>query len=176
MDVKFNTTPGETIARELLIAYLNTGTSEEPVWSPIGNRTTDSSEEFDWGEETNKDILGHTFTTMKKPTVSQSFDPWLLDGGDAAQTKIHQLAIVEQNYSAMVNQDMLIAHWYTSTEDTVVGSFAERYSQCMVKPTGLGGEGGGNIGMAVDVTYGGVRTIGKVSKATDGSVTFTEAT
>lgn len=168
----FNTTPGETISRELLIAYLNTGTESAPVWSPLGKRTTDSSEEFDWGEETNQDILGNTFTTMKKPTITQSFDPWDLDGGDAAQAKIHKLAVIEQNASALTNQDMLIAHFYTTVTGGT-GSFAERYSSCMVKPNSLGGEGGGNIGMPVDVTYGGTRTIGAVSKDNDGTITFT---
>ena len=87
MAFKFNTTPGETIARELLIAYLNTGTESAPTWSPIGKRTTDSSEEFDWGEDTSQDILGNTYTKMKKPVITQSFDPWELDGGDAAQDR-----------------------------------------------------------------------------------------
>lgn len=171
-DYEFNTTPGETISRELLIAYLNTGTTAAPVWSPLGKRTTDSSEEFDWGEETSQDVLGNTFTTMKKPTITQSFDPWDLDGGDAAQAKIHKLAVVEQNAAALTNQDMMIAHFYTTAKGNT-GSFAERYSSCMVKPNSLGGEGGGNIGMPVDVTYGGTRTLGAVTKAGDGTVTFT---
>lgn len=170
-DYKFNTIPGETIARELLIAYLNVGTAAAPEWSPIGNRVTDSSMEYDWSEETNKDILGHTFTIMKAPTVTQSFDPWELDGGDAAAQRIHQLAVIEQNAQALTNQDMLIAHYYT-TRSGATGSFGERYSACMVKPTSLGGEGGGNIGMPVDVTYGGERTIGEVTKDSDGEVTF----
>ena len=32
-DMTFNTTSGQTIDRELLIAYLNTGESATPVWS-----------------------------------------------------------------------------------------------------------------------------------------------
>lgn len=173
-DYTFNTTPGETIARELLIAYLNTGTASAPVWSPLGKRTTDSSEEFDWSEETSQDILGNTFTTMKKPTITQSFDPWELDGGDAAQLLVYNLAVVQQNAQALTNMDMLIAHFYT-TRSGATGSFGERYASCMVKPTGLGGEGGGNIGMPVDVTYGGERTVGAVSKGAGGAVTFTPA-
>lgn len=172
MAFSFTTPSGETIARELLIAYLNTGTESSPVWSPMGKRTTDSSEEFDWGEETSKDILGNTYTKMKKPTISQTFDPWDLDGGDAAQQKIHQLAVIEQDAQALTNMDMMIAHFYTTESGNSAGSFAERYSSCMVKPSGLGGEGGGNIGMPVDVTYGGNRTVGTVSKGSDGAITF----
>ncbi|MCR5138496.1 MAG: hypothetical protein K6C12_15615 [Oscillospiraceae bacterium] len=33
-DLIFNTPAGQTVARELLICYLNTGTAATPVWSP----------------------------------------------------------------------------------------------------------------------------------------------
>lgn len=171
-DNNFNTTAGQTIARELMIAYLNTGTAAEPVWSPFGRRTTDSSIEYDWGEEASQDILGSTWVTMKKPTMSQSFDPWALDGGDAAQQKIYQLAVVEQNAQALANMDVMIAHFYSGSKDA---AFAERYASCMVKPASLGGEGGGSLGMPVDVTYGGERTVGTVSRGPGGALTFTPA-
>lgn len=168
-ELTFNTPAGQTIARELLVAYLNTGTKDAPVWSPIGKRVTDSSEAFEWSEESSQDILGNTYATLKKPVVTQSFDPNDLDGGDAALVKIWNLAVVEQNAQALSSQDMLIVHLYAKAANAE--AFAERYSSCMVKPTGLGGEGGGNITMPIDVTYGGTRTIGTASSA-DGVVTF----
>lgn len=169
-DITFNTNPGETVARELLIAYLNTGTSSAPEWSPLGKRVEDSSEEMDWSEETKQDILGSTWATMKKPTITQTFDPCELDADDEAQKKIWNLAVREQNAQALANQDMLIVHLYAGEADA---AFAERYESCMVKPSGLGGEGGGNIGMPLDVTYGGKRTIGTASRTASGTVTFT---
>ena len=169
MATTFNTPAGQTIARELMIAYLNTGTDSSPVWSPFGRRTTDSSIEYDWSEETSQDILGHTWTTMKKPVMTQTFDPWNLDGGDAAQQLIYQKAIVEQDAQALTNMDVMIAHFYSGSTNA---AFAERYRSCMVKPSSLGGEGGGNLDMPVDVTYGGERTVGTVSKGTGGAVTF----
>lgn len=171
-DYEFNTTEGQTINRALLIAYLNTSTSSSPIWSPIGKRVEDSSQEFDWSEETKQDILGSTYTTMKKPVITQTFDPCELDAGDEAQKKIWNLAIVKQDNNALANMDMLIVHLYAGTANTAV--FAERYESCMIKPTGLGGEGGGSIGMPIDVTYGGKRTIGTAS-VSDGTVTFTPA-
>lgn len=172
-DYEFNTTEGQTIDRALLIAYLNTGTSSSsPTWSPIGKRVEDSSQEFDWSEETKQDILGSTYTTMKKPVITQTFDPCELDAGDEAQKKIWNLAIVKQDNNALSNMDMLIVHLYAGTANTAV--FAERYESCMIKPTGLGGEGGGSIGMPIDVTYGGKRTIGTASVSA-GTVTFTPA-
>lgn len=171
----FNTTAGETIARELLVAYLNTGTSAAPVWSPLGIRTTDSSEEYDWGEETNQDIMGNTYTTHKKPTLTQTFDPWELDSRDAAQQLIYQYAVIEQNHTALANMDLLIAHYYTTASGSTGGNFAERYNSCSVRPSTLGGEGGGTISMPIDVTYGGTRSTGTVKKGTDGTITFTAA-
>lgn len=67
----FNTTAGQTIARKLLMAFLNTGTSSAPVWSIIGKRVEDSSQEYDWNKETTQDILGNTFTTMSAPTITR---------------------------------------------------------------------------------------------------------
>lgn len=172
-DLEFNTASGQTVDRELLIAYLNTGTASAPVWSPLGSRVTDSSMEYDWQEESNKDILGTTRSTMKKPIITQTFDPCDLDAGDAAVLKIWNLAVKEQNVAALTNQDMLIVHLYAGTKDTA--AFAERYSACMVKPSSLGGEGGGFVGMPMDITYGGARTVGTAAVSA-GTVTFTADT
>ena len=168
--MEFNTPAGQTVDRELLIAYLNPGEESTPEWSPLGTRVTDSSMEYDWQEDSAKDILGTTRTSMKKPIITQSFDPSELDAGDAAITKIWNLAIKEQNAAALANQDMLIVHLYAGTAKTA--AFAERYSSCMVKPSSLGGEGGGSVGMPYDVTMGGTRTTGTAS-VSGAKVTFT---
>ena len=170
-DYIFNTPAGQTVDRELLIAYLNTGSESSPAWSPFGTRVTDSSMEYDWQEESNKDILGTTRTTMKKPIITQTFDPCDLDAGDAALTKIWGLAVKEQNAAALANQDVLIVHHYAGTAKTAV--FAERYDASMVKPSSLGGEGGGFVGMPIDVTLGGNRTTGTASVSANNGVTFT---
>lgn len=173
-DTTFNTAAGSTVNRELLIAYLNTSTSSTPVWSPVGKRVEDSSMELDWSEETKNDILGQTYTTLKKPTITQTFEPGELDSDDAAQLAIWNKAIKDQDYAVLANMDMLIVHFYAGTAAT---PFAERYTACAVRPTGLGGEGGGSVGMPIDVTYGGVRTIGTVSRdSTTGAITFTPDT
>ena len=169
-DLTFNTTAGQTVDRALLILYLNTGESGTPVWSPIGKRVEDSSAEYDWGKETKTDIFGEVYTTLKKPTQTQSFEPCELDAGDAAQQKIWNLGIKEQNAQALANLDMLVVHLYAGTKDTAV--FAERYSSCAVEPPSLGGEGGGSIGMPIEVTFGGTRTTGTAS-VSNGTVTFT---
>lgn len=170
-DLTFNTTSGETIKRELMIAYLNTGTSAVPVWSAVGKRVEDSSMEMDWGEESSQDILGSTYTKMKKPVITQSFDPVELDAGDTATVKLWNLAVKDQDYAALCNMDMLIVHFYAGTSST---PFAERYTACSVRPSSLGGAGGGTIGMPFDVTYGGTRSVGTAS-VSGGVVSFTAA-
>lgn len=172
-DYAFNTADNQTIARELLILYLNTGTADAPVWSPIGKRVEDSSMELDWQRESKKDIMGSTFSTMKKPIVTQSFAPWDLSKGDAAQAYIWKKAFVDQDAQALSGQDLLVVHAYAGTKDTAV--FAERNASSSIEVTGLGGGGGGNIGMPITVTFGGTRTTG-TAKLQDGTVSFTPAT
>jgi hypothetical protein len=171
-DLTFNTPAGQTIDRELVIALLNTGTSSTPVWSPLGKRVEDSSATYEWNEATIRDILGIPRNSMRKPIVSQSFEPGDLDSDDTAMVKIWNLGVKDQDARALAAQDMLIVHFYAGETAT---PFAERYSSCMVIPTGLGGAGGGNIGMPVNVTYGGTRTVGTAAKAQDGTITFTPA-
>lgn len=168
-DLTFNTAAGVVVERKLLVLYLNTGTSSSPTWSPIGKRVEDSSQEYDWGEETKTDIFGETYTTLKAPTITQTFDPCELDAGDEAQVKIWNQSIKDHDVSAMSNNDMLIVHCYAGTANTAM--FAERYGSCAVKPSGLGGSS--NVGMPIDVTYGGTRTVGTASISA-GTVTFTE--
>ncbi len=170
----FTGTAGQTMERELLIAYLNTGTSSQPVWSALGARVEDSSEEFDWQDETTTDVLGVKRNSMKKPTITQTFDPSKLDSAETALKTIWDLAVKDQNASALAAQDMLIVHFYTTDGESTPASFAERYSACMIRPSSLGGEGGGDLSMPLEVTYGGTRTLGKASKnASTGVVTFT---
>ena len=172
-DPTFNTPAGQTIAREMLLLCLNTGTASTPVWSPLGKRVEESSAEYDWSDNTIQDILGDTHGTLKKPVISESFEPCNLDAGDSAIVKVWELAIRDQNAQALASMDLLLVHLYAGTANTAV--FAERYPSSMVRPTGLGGEGGGNIEMPLDVTFGGTRSTGTASKATDGTITFTAA-
>lgn len=154
---------GQTMARELLIAYVNTGTASNPVWSILGTRVEDSSMEYDWSTNTKRDIVGAVRNSMRKPTVTQSFEPCELDSGESALEHIYNLAIVQQNAQALANQDLLVVHGEAG--------WAERYSASMIEATGLGGEGGGDLGMPINVTYGGTRTLGTVT-GSGANITF----
>lgn len=171
-DLTFNTKENQTIDRHLLILCLKTGTADAPVWSPVGKRVEDSSMEYDWNEESKTDIFGETYTTLSKPKITQTFEPWELDAADAAQLKVWNAAIRDQDTNALASMDMLVLHMYAGTADTAV--FAERYTSCAVKPSSLGGAGGGKLSMPIDVTYGGTRTIGTAA-VTDGAIDFSES-
>ena len=166
----FNTAESQTIARETLIACLNTGSKESPKWSPIGIRVSSSSAEYDWQRETSKDIMGNSYSSMKAPIVTQAFDPWEMTNGDAAMLDVWNKGIRNQDAQAMAAFDMLIVHKYAGTKDTAV--FGERYDACAIEISSIGGDGGGNLGMPISVTYGGTRTTGTVAVAS-GAFTFT---
>lgn len=167
-ELTFNTAAGAVVARKLLILYLNTGTSEAPTWSPVGKRVEESSSEYDWGEESKTDIFGNTYTNVNTPIITQTFEPWELDAADKAQQKIWNIAIKDQDAAAIANQDLLVVHAYAGTAGTAV--FAERYPSSLVKVASLGGAA--NVGMPIDVVFGGERKIGTAAIA-EGVVTFT---
>ena len=173
-DMTFNTGDGKTVKRELLVAYLNTGTSSTPVWRPLGKRVEDSEESLDWGAEKSQYILGNNWSNLMKPVIAQDFDPYNLDGGDTAALRIWNLAIKDQDYTALSAQDMLIVHLYAGTADSAM--FAERYAACSIEPSSLGGPGGGSLSMPISVTYGGQRTTGTAAVSSAGVVTFTPDT
>lgn len=166
-DATFNTTGGQTIERKLLMLFLNTGTSADPIWSIIGKRVEDSSVEFDWSKDSKQDILGNVNTTMNKPIITQSFDPVNLDSAEAAYVKLWNLAVHDQDVSALANLDMLMVHAYVGSENAF---FAERYDGCAVEIKSLGGAA--TVDMPFDVTFGGKRTTGTAAIA-NGTVTFT---
>ena len=170
-NLSFNVADGVTIARETLIANLNVGTSTAPEWAPVGIRVYSGQEDFDWQRETNQDIIGNAYSSMKKPIITQSFDGWEISGGDKAAIQIWNQGVRDQNPQAMSNNDMLIVHKYVYSDGTTK-FFAERYKACAAEISSLGGDGGGNLTMPINVTYGGERTIGSVSVA-DGAFTFT---
>ena len=163
------TTAGQTIARELMIAYLNTGSAGEKKWSAFGKRVASSNMSYDWGKNTERDILGNTFTKLKKPTITQSFDPIPIDSSDAAVVKLWELAIRDQDNQALANQEVMVAHFYAGDESK---NFAEVYDASAIAVSRNGGDGGDNLTIAAEVTFGGNRTVGTVSKA-GAEVTFT---
>lgn len=170
---KVRTPAGQTVDRHLYLVLGNTGTYDAPKWHPIGKRVEDSGAEVDYSDETIQDVLGGVYGTMKKPVITQDFDPCPIDAGDEYQQKLIQLAVIDQDVQALANQDLLRVHLYLT--DDSGNAFAERFPSSMVKPNGPAGEGGGNLTMPVSITFGGVREKGhvSVSDAEGGGKTYT---
>ena len=109
---------------------------------------------------------------MKKPTITQSFDPLPLDSSDEATVKLWELAIRDQDNHALANQEVMVAHFYAGDESK---NFAEVYDASAIAVSRNGGDGGDDLTVAAEVTFGGNRTVGTVAKDSDGAVTFTPA-
>lgn len=171
-DYMFNNPEGQAMARDMMLLFLNTGTKETPAWSPVGYRVEDSAMEMDWQKQSSQDIMGQTYSTMKKPVKTQSFTPWILANGDAAQKHLWKLAILDEDAEALCNQDVLVVHKYAGTKDTAV--LAIRNESSSIEVTSFGGAGGGSLEMPITVTFGGTRTVG--TAAVEGkTVTFSPA-
>jgi hypothetical protein len=165
---------GQTARREQLITYYNCGAYESPTWDAIGCRVTDSSIELDWGEDTSQDILGHTHTSVKEPTMTQGMEDFELEEGQPAYKDMWERGVRDHS-SAVAHRDLLIVHAYYAPDSADADAFfAERYPDSAVLPTSIGGEGGGGLKMAVSVTFGGARETGTAS-INNGTVTFTKA-
>ncbi len=165
-------TTGEGISatREMMITYLNTGTTEAPVWSAMGAKVTDSSVDYDWSLENSTDILGNSYAQAKTAQLTQSFAGSEIIAGSSVMNHLVDLAVVQKNAAKLVNQDCLIVHVYLQDEQK--HTFAERYPASAVIPTSIGGEGGAALVTDIDVTYGGTRVVGYAEK-TESGVTFT---
>lgn len=169
-DMTFNTTAGQAIERDLMVAFLNTGASTaSPTWAPMGANVNDSAVDYDWQKDSSTDILGTRRSHMKKPQMTQTFSAEGIAADDAALVRVWNLGVKDQDYTALANQDVLIVHKYAGSS----GYFAERYTGASVSLTNLGGEGGGNLTAEYEVEYAGTRTTGTATIGAAGAVTFT---
>ncbi len=91
------------------------------------------------------------------------------DGQEAARYPLHMLSGI-------------LSFSYAGASPALMGACAKRgVSLAFCTPGGrflarVGGEGGGSVGMPINVTYGGKRTIGTATKGTSGAIEFTPAT
>ncbi len=161
------TPEGENPERHTYVVLGNAATYEAPEWHPMGKKVTDSSAENDFSSEDIRDILGGVYGEPKNPIIKQSFDGCRIDSGDKYQAKLVDLHIVDNNYRALANQDLLRLHTYL--EDDEGNCFAERYPSSQVLPKSLGGEGGGPLTMPTEVTFGGIREPGTCKVTVDES-------
>lgn len=162
---------GESPLREQIVTYLNTTSSEQPVWSPMGRTVEDSSIDADYSEDSKTDIFGTVWNSAKKPKREQEFSDSNLLAGDAVMNRVLDLCIVQQNMAELQNQDCLVV--YLFLQDSSGKAFAERYPNSTVLMTSIGGPGGEKAVTGIKVSYGGERVTGTFEKTTK---TFTADT
>ena len=127
---------GESPLREQIVTYLNTTSSAQPVWSPMGRTVEDSSIDADYSEDSKTDIFGTVWNSAKKPKREQEFSDSNLLAGDAVMNRVLDLCIVQQNMAELQNQDCLVV--YLFLQDSSGKAFAERYPNSTVLMTSIG--------------------------------------
>ena len=162
---------GESPLREQIVTYLNTTSSAQPVWSPMGRTVEDSSIDADYSEDSKTDIFGTVWNSAKKPKREQEFSDSNLLAGDAVMNRVLDLCIVQQNMAELQNQDCLVV--YLFLQDSNGKAFAERYPNSTVLMTSIGGPGGEKAVTGIKVSSGGERVTGTFDKTTK---TFTADT
>ena len=115
---------GESPLREQIVTYLNTTSSAQPVWSPMGRTVEDSSIDADYSEDSKTDIFGTVWNSAKKPKREQEFSDSNLLAGDAVMNRVLDLCIVQQNMAELQNQDCLVV--YLFLQDSNGKAFAKR--------------------------------------------------
>lgn len=155
---------GESPIRDQLVTYLNTGTSETPVWSPVGRTVEESAIDLDYSENSKTDIFGTVWNTVQKPKMEQEFSDSNLLAGDAVMNRVLDLCVVQKNMAEVQNQDCLIV--YLFLQDSSGKAFAERYPNSTVLMNSIGGSGGEKAVAGIKVSYGGDRVTGTFDKST----------
>jgi hypothetical protein len=172
-----------TVARKELVAYLNTAESGSPVWTAIGWHCTDSALSIEIDTDTEKDILGNTFTNASAAEISQDFDPLPIHTGTTSlantlQEKLHNLWMA-QDFTKFSNAfDALIVYMYAGTTESTVKHYdAHHFPACTIEMGDFGGSGEDPLSMPFTLHYGGTVEIGSATIDEDtGEVTFTKNT
>lgn len=152
-------TSGQIANREMELLAVNTGTYAVPVWALVGTRVESGEESYDYSANTAQDILGNTYTDLKKPIITQNFDAIPYIGGDEVMETIYENTR-NQDISAMTQYDCLLIHKYYGETGTPVKYDAERYPASTILATSIGGDGGGYLNYGLDITFGGEREVG----------------
>ena len=177
----FSATTETTVARKELVAYLNTGTSQAPVWTAIGWHCTDASMSVEVDTDTQKDILGNVFTNASTPELTQDFDPLPIrrvqQGSDNALQQLLHNQWMSQDFSG--TYDTLIVYLYAGTGSPGTANCqydAHHFPASTIVPGDFGGSAEDPLNRAITVYYGGTVEVGTATINPDtGVVAFTRA-
>lgn len=165
----FNLAANVQAKRKLMPVFINTGTTETPVWTPFGVGTEDSSFSYNPDMETTTDIWGTTRTRFNKVEPTQDFTQPIL-GGNPILVEIYNNMKYDR-LEDMSTFDVLIVRAWVGAE----GAYeAERQTGCTLEVASEGGSA--YVDQDVTLHYSNVKTHGTVDHYLYGeTVTFTPA-
>lgn len=156
------------IKRSLLATFLNTGTSEEPVWSLIGDGVTEQT--ISYNPQTNDETYinqnsGVTDVESYKPTIS---NPMTAMKGDEVFEYVDALRIKRAVLDESVTEILIVYLYKTAAE----GAYPAERNRCGIQIDDFGGAGGESAKLNFTVNLQGDATHGTFNPSTKA---FTEA-
>lgn len=156
------------IKRSLLATFLNTGTSEEPVWSLIGDGVTEQT--ISYNPQKNDETYinqnsGVTDVESYKPTIS---NPMTAMKGDEVFEYVDALRIKRAVLDESVTEILIVYLYKTAAE----GAYPAERNRCGIQIDDFGGAGGESAKLNFTVNLQGDATHGTFNPSTKA---FTEA-
>lgn len=150
------------IKRSLLATFLNTGTSEEPVWSLIGDGVTEQT--ISYNPQTNDETYinqnsGVTDVESYKPTIS---NPMTAMKGDEVFEYVDALRIKRAVLDESVTEILIVYLYKTAAE----GAYPAERNRCGIQINDFGGAGGESAKLNFTVNLQGDATHGTFNPST----------
>lgn len=171
---------GDGAKREAFSLWYNdiasgSGTLASPSWEIVGYKLDNGDMSIDYEtDETKHDILGNTFVTLAGPNRTFDLSDWTIIQGNKLQVDCMNALRYDANGGMSFLEsggDFCVVHHYAGTASSAM--LAERYKGSSIKPTRLGGDGGGNLTTDITIVLGGDKEIGTAAIAS-GVLTFTK--
>lgn len=159
----------EKIKRSLFATFLNTGTSETPVWSRMGKGITSQNLSYNPNVTTEQYIdedNAYSSVDSYAPSVDGTQTCYK---GEPVFTYIDALRQSRAVGSAL-ETEVLFVYLYDGTET----AYKAEKNACVIQLGEFGGDGGGSVQLTYTIGLNGDPVLGTAAIA-DGTVTFTAA-
>ena len=164
---------GQRIRREMMVTAVKytEGTTEKTIL--LGERTPDSSIEYNHDIEVVTDVLGQTHGDINKTEPVQTFDPHSIIKDNDFDLYMYKAAMEDDLNKLNSAFDVYIISAFI---DEGTGSshayYTVKHTECTVLPTSTGGEA--YLGMPIEIHYSNKITKGTVNEISE-EFTFTPA-
>lgn len=161
---QFNLKNGQRAERKLLITvaeWTEDGAST-PTRQILGQRTEDSSIEYNPDIETTTDILGINYTDINKTQPQQDFDPFTVLGGSKLGAFLNDIR-KRNALSELSDFTMYIITAFVGSDTS--GYEAEKHTGCTITYNSMGGDT--TVNFPISVYFSNNITNGTVDKLSD---------